>query len=132
MTSISLPRGSGALTPWSLPNYHPTCASSSWFLRRTSQRSSILLLWRSLLAQSCLPASPMSWPLLPIRDGRWSVAAGFTAVPRDRAEALSTAISGYLLCVSTFAWSLLIRGTLSILYDMNLLTMFRHMTPPGD
>ena len=48
------------------------------------------------------------------------------------AAAISPAISGYLLSLSTFGSPLLIGGILKIAYDLTLLIMFRHIRPPEE
>lgn len=58
--------------------------------------------------------------------------ASITAVPRSLAAALSPALSGYLLGLSSFGWPLVIGGVLKGVYDLLLLTMFRQVRPPEE
>ena len=46
--------------------------------------------------------------------------------------AISPAIAGYLITLSSFAWPLLIGGGLKIAYDLTPLAMFRHVRPPEE
>ena len=55
-----------------------------------------------------------------------------TAVPRSLAAAISPAIAGYLLTLSSFGWPLVICGALKIAYDLTLLGMFRKVKPPEE
>jgi MFS family permease len=59
-------------------------------------------------------------------------AAGMTAVPRSLASALSPALSGYLLALTSFGWPLIICGALKIVYDLTLLRMFSKVKPPEE
>ena len=58
--------------------------------------------------------------------------ASFTTAPRSLVAAISPAIAGYLITLSSFAWPLLIGGALKITYDLTLLAMFRHIRPPEE
>ena len=59
-------------------------------------------------------------------------AASITAVPRSFAAAMSPAMGGYLLSLTSFGWPLLICGALKIVYDLTLLGMFRNVKPPEE
>lgn len=54
---------------------------------------------------------------------------GITTVPRSLAAALSPAIGGYLLTISSFGWPLLIGGVVKTAYDLALLLMFQQVRP---
>lgn len=86
-------------------------------------------------AQLALPdgrADAHSYVMAVVTQPERPAAAGLTSVPRSLAAALSPTISGYLLSATTFAWPLLIDGALKIVYDVTLLTMFRHIRPPEE
>jgi MFS family permease len=90
-----------------------------------------LLLLRSLLSQMDVPARS-SYIMAVVTPPERPAAAGITSVPRSLAAAISPSISGYLLSASSFAWPLLIGGTLKIIYDLVLLFMFQHIRPPEE
>ena len=60
------------------------------------------------------------------------VATGVTNVPRSVASALSPALAGYMLSVSSFGWPLVACGVCKIAYDLTLLKMFRRVKPPEE
>jgi MFS family permease len=64
--------------------------------------------------------------------GERAAAASVTAVPRSLASAVGPMFAGWLLSLSTFGWSLVICGTLKIVYDLMLLALFRHVRPPEE
>ena len=59
-------------------------------------------------------------------------AASITVVPRSFAAAMSPAIGGYLLSLTSFGWPLIICGALKIAYDLTLLGMFGKVKPPEE
>jgi hypothetical protein len=59
-------------------------------------------------------------------------AASITNVPRSLASAISPAMGGALLNVTTFGWPLVIGGVLKVAYDLGLLFMFRNVKPPEE
>jgi MFS family permease len=90
-----------------------------------------LLLIRAALSQMDVPTRS-SYVMAVVTEPERSAAASFTSVPRSLASAASPALAGALLAVSTFAWPLLICGTLKIVYDFLLLAQFRHLKPPEE
>ena len=90
-----------------------------------------LLLVRSLLSQMDVPTRS-SYVMAVVTPAERAAAAGVTSVPRSLASAISPTISGYLLSLSSFGSPLLIGGVLKIVYDLTLLTMFRHVRPPEE
>jgi MFS family permease len=90
-----------------------------------------LLLLRSLLSQMDVPTRT-SYVMAVVTPAERPAAAGITAVPRSLAAAASPVIAGYLLDMSSFAWPLLLGGTLKIVYDLLLLTIFRNLKPPEE
>jgi predicted MFS family arabinose efflux permease len=79
-----------------------------------------LLLARSALSQMDVP--PAERP----------AAASVTTVPRSLASAAGPLISGYLLAVSTFGWSLVVAGALKGIYDVLLLVLCTKVRPPEE
>ena len=55
-----------------------------------------------------------------------------TPSPRRLAPALSPALAGYMLTVSSFGWPLVVCGGLKVLYDSTLLNMFQSVKPPEE
>ena len=90
-----------------------------------------LLMLRSLLSQMDVPTRG-SYVVAVVTPPERPAAVGVTSVPRSLAAAVSPAIAGYLLTISTFAWPLLIGGVLKIVYDLTLLAMFQHIRPPEE
>jgi MFS family permease len=91
----------------------------------------VLLVIRSLLSQMDVPTRT-SYVMAVVTPPERPAAASLTSVPRSLAAAISPALAGYLLNLSTFGWPLLIGGTLKIGYDLTLLFMFRHIRAPEE
>ena len=91
----------------------------------------LFLFLRSALSQMDVPARS-SYVMAVVSPGERPAAASVTAVPRSLAAAVSPAIAGYLLSITTFGWPLIVCGTLKITYDLLLLYMFRHVRPPEE
>ncbi|MBI4195644.1 MAG: MFS transporter [Betaproteobacteria bacterium] len=89
------------------------------------------LFLRSALSQMDVPART-SYVMAVVSPGERSAAASITAVPRSLAAAVSPALAGYLLGLSSFGWPLLVCGALKIVYDLALLKMFSHLKPPEE
>jgi len=53
-------------------------------------------------------------------------------VPRSLAAAVSPAIAGFLLTITSFGWPLVVCGALKIVYDLMLLGLFRKVKPPEE
>jgi predicted MFS family arabinose efflux permease len=87
-----------------------------------------LLVARSALSEMDVPTRT-SYVMAVVKPEERPATASITAVPRSLASALSPLLSGYLLSVSTFGWSLLFGGSLKAIYDILLLLRFRHVTP---
>ena len=90
-----------------------------------------LLLARSALSQMDVPTRT-SYVMSVVRPEERRATASITSVPRSLASALSPLLSGYLLTVSTFGWSLIFGGSLKAAYDVLLLLRFRHVVPPEE
>ena len=91
----------------------------------------VLLLIRAALSQMDVPTRS-SYVMAVVTEAERPAAASFTSVPRSLASAASPAMAGALFAASTFAWPLLICGGLKIVYDLLLLTQFRHLKPPEE
>jgi predicted MFS family arabinose efflux permease len=91
----------------------------------------LFLFLRALLSSMDVPARA-SYVMAVVSPAERPAAAGITAVPRSLAAAISPAIAGYLLTVSSFGWPLVISGALKIVYDLTLLTLFRKVKPPEE
>ena len=91
----------------------------------------LFLFLRSALSQMDVPART-SYVMAVVAPGERPAAASVTAVPRSLAAAISPALAGYLLSLTVFGWPLVICGVLKIIYDLLLLGMFRHVTPPEE
>ena len=91
----------------------------------------LFLFLRSALSQMDVPART-SYVMAVVSSGERAAAASVTAVPRSVAAAVSPALAGYLLSVTTFGWPLIVCGTLKIVYDLLLLAMFRRVKPPEE
>jgi len=85
-----------------------------------------LLLARSALSQMDVPTRT-SYVMAVVTPAERPAAASVTAVPRSLAAAVSPAIAGYLLTVSTFGWPMIVGGVLKAAYDLLLLVKFRHV-----
>lgn len=88
----------------------------------------VLLLARAALSQMDVPARS-SYVMAVVTEAERPAAASFTAVPRSLASSVSPSLAGALFAVSSFAWPLLICGTLKIVYDLLLLVQFRRIKP---
>jgi MFS family permease len=90
-----------------------------------------LLMVRSALSQMDVPTRS-SYVMAVVSPQERAAAASITAVPRSLASAASPVLAGYLLSMSSFGWPLVIAGSLKIVYDLLLLTMFRKVAPPEE
>ncbi len=90
-----------------------------------------LLTGRSLLAAMDVPARN-SYVMAIVTPAERAAAASVTQVPRSLAAAASPLLAGWLLDQSDFGWPLVIAGLLKLVYDVTLLTMFRHVRPPEE
>ncbi|MBF9030993.1 MFS transporter [Rhodobacterales bacterium HKCCE3408] len=97
----------------------------------TLQIALALLLVRAALSQMDVPTRS-SYVMAVVTKAERTAAAGFTAVPRSLASALSPAIGGALMGAGWLALPLLICGGLKISYDLLLLRRFRHVRPPEE
>jgi MFS family permease len=91
----------------------------------------LFLLLRAALSSMDVPVRS-SYVMAVVSPPERPAAAGVTAVPRSLAAAISPAIAGYLLTLSSFGWPLVICGALKIVYDLSLLAMFRKVKPPEE
>jgi MFS family permease len=89
------------------------------------------LFLRSALSSMDVPVRN-SYVMAVVTPQERPAAASVTAVPRSLAAALSPALSGYLLGLSSFGWPLVIGGVLKGVYDVLLLVMFRQVRPPEE
>jgi MFS family permease len=90
-----------------------------------------LLVGRSLLSQMDVPTRT-SYIMAVVTPEERPAAASLTQVPRGMASALSPAIAGWLLTLTTFGWPLVLGGGLKIVYDLMLLQQFRRVKPPEE
>ena len=89
------------------------------------------LLARSALGSMDVPAR-VSYVMAVVSPAERPAAASVTNVPRSLAAALSPALAGYMLTLSSFGWPLVVCGALKIVYDLTLLAMFRSVKPPEE
>ncbi|MBI4882590.1 MAG: MFS transporter [Actinobacteria bacterium] len=87
-----------------------------------------MLIARSVLSSMDVPART-SYVMAVVSPPERAAAASVTNVPRSLAAAMSPALAGWMLQHSTFGWPLIIAGTCKILYDLLLLSGFRHLRP---
>jgi predicted MFS family arabinose efflux permease len=91
----------------------------------------VLLLARSALSQMDVPTRT-SYVMAVVTPPERPAAASLTAIPKTFAWAAGSLISGYLLTLSTFGWSLLIGGIIKGVYDILLLVKFQKVRPPEE
>lgn len=89
------------------------------------------LLIRAALSQMDVPTRS-SYVMAVVTSPERPAAASVTSVPRSLASAASPAIAGALFAGGFEAWPLVICGVLKILYDLALLSAFRHIKPPEE
>jgi MFS family permease len=90
-----------------------------------------MLILRALLSSMDIPART-TYVMSVVDPEERAAAASLTNVPRSLATAVSPAISGQLLALTTFGWPLIIAGSLKVTYDLLLLRMFRSIRPSTD
>jgi MFS family permease len=88
----------------------------------------VLLFLRAALSSMDVPAR-VSYVMAVVSPAERPAAASITNVPRSLASALSPALAGYMLAVSSFGWPLVVCGGLKIAYDLTLLKMFQSVKP---
>ncbi len=89
------------------------------------------LFLRSALGSMDVPAR-VSYVMAVVSPPERPAAASLTNVPRSLASALSPALAGYMLTLSSFGWPLVVCGALKIVYDLTLLRMFQNVKPPEE
>ena len=89
------------------------------------------LFLRSALGSMDVPAR-VSYVMAVVSPAERPAAASLTNVPRSLAAALSPALAGYMLTLSSFGWPLVVCGALKIVYDLTLLRMFQNVKPPEE
>ena len=67
-----------------------------------------------------------------VSPAKHSATTSLTNVQRSLASALSPALAGYMLRVSSFGWPLVVCGLLKIVYDLTLLRMFQSVKKPPE
>jgi MFS family permease len=90
-----------------------------------------LLLVRSALSQMDVPTRT-SYVMAVVTPAERATAASVTAVPRSLAAAISPTFAGVLLTTAFPGLSLIVCGTLKIVYDLALLYSFRHIKAPEE
>jgi MFS family permease len=90
-----------------------------------------LLLLRSALSQMDVPTRT-SYVMAVVTPPERAAAASVTAVPRSLASSISPALAGALLMTAIPGLPLIICGALKIIYDLALLSAFRHRKPPEE
>lgn len=89
------------------------------------------LLLRSLLSQMDVPART-SYVMAVVTPPERPAAASITAVPKSLATAVSPLIAGSMLSTTVFGWPLILAGSLKVVYDLTLFSLFRHRRPPEE
>lgn len=91
----------------------------------------VCLIGRSLLAAMDVPARN-SYVMAVVTPSERAAAASVTQVPRSLASAIPPVFAGWMLDHSAFGWPLVIAGASKLVYDVTLLSMFRHVRPPEE
>jgi len=91
----------------------------------------VFLMLRFALSQMDIPVRT-AYVMAVVTPGERPAAASVTAVPRSLAAAVSPMIAGWLLTLSPFGWPLVLCGMLKIVYDLLLLSLFRHVRPSAE
>ncbi len=97
----------------------------------TLELALLFLFMRALLSSMDVPVRS-SYVMAVVSPAERPAAASMTAVPRTFTSAISPAISGYLLTLTSFGWPLVICGAVKIVYDLTLLRMFSKVKPPEE
>jgi MFS family permease len=97
----------------------------------TLELALLFLFLRALLSSMDVPTRS-SYVMAVVSPAERPAAASMTAVPRTFTSAISPAIAGYLLTISTFGWPLVLCGAIKIVYDVALLRMFSKVKPPEE
>jgi MFS family permease len=97
----------------------------------TLELALLFLFLRALLSSMDVPTRS-SYVMAVVSPAERPAAASMTAVPRTFTSAISPAIAGYLLTISTFGWPLVLCGAIKIVYDLALLRMFSKVKPPEE
>ncbi len=84
------------------------------------------LLARAALSQMDVPAR-QSYVMAVVTPEERAAAASVTNVPRSLAAAVGPLPAGWLLSLSSFGWPLVAAGIGKAIYDLLLLSMFRHV-----
>jgi MFS family permease len=87
-----------------------------------------MLLARQSLSQMDVPTR-QAYSMAVVDPDERAAAASVTGVSRSLSSAGSPVLAGALLGASTFAWPLVVAGSLKIVYDLLLLAQFRTVRP---
>lgn len=90
-----------------------------------------MLLARHLLSQLDVPTR-QSYTMAIVAPDERSAAAGLTSVARNGAAALAPAFAGATLAVPALGLPFIVAGTVKIIYDVTILTVFRNVRPPEE
>jgi predicted MFS family arabinose efflux permease len=90
-----------------------------------------ILVLRSLISQLDIPTR-QSYTMAVVEPDERSAAAGITAVARNSGSALSPLFTGIVLSTPVLGLPFLVAGTLKLVYDAMILTMFRNIRPPEE
>ncbi|SAK70969.1 Major Facilitator Superfamily protein [Caballeronia catudaia] len=91
----------------------------------------LMLLLRSALSQLDVPTRS-AYVMSVVTPAERAAAASLTAVPRSLAAAIAPTIAGGLIGLGWLEAPLIACGVLKIIYDLALLTAFRHVRLDGD
>ena len=91
----------------------------------------VCLSLRAALSQMDVPTRT-SYVMAVVTPEERPAAASMTAVPRSLASSVSPALTGVLLATPFSGLPLIACGVLKIVYDLALLTSFRHTRPPEE
>jgi MFS family permease len=89
------------------------------------------LMARNLISQMDVPTR-QSYTMAIIPPAERAAAAGVMSVARNAAAAAAPAFAGVLLAVPTLGLPFLAAGSLKIVYDLAIWSVFRHVHPPEE
>jgi MFS family permease len=100
-------------------------------LMPTVELAILVFVGRQLLAQMDVPTR-QSYTMAVVDPDERVAAAGFTGVARNLAQVISPALAGYAMQVAALGLPFFVSGSLKIIYDLSMYTVFRQLRPPEE
>jgi MFS family permease len=100
-------------------------------LMPTLELAVVMLLLRNLLSQLDVPTR-QSYTMAVVDPDERAASAGVLSVARNAGAAVAPLFTGAVLAVPSWGLPFLLAGSLKVVYDLWIFTVFRHVKPPEE